>query len=157
MRKEEFIAEYGKAAYEKKAELHRKYIMKWRKKNPKKVIESNRKSHKLCHERNPEKRIVAARETSRKGGIYYNWKLEYQRTGIPGERARIRHQHGRRWSQYKKVIAHNSQIHHEWIPGTAKYNGVALVEKDQHMHGFIDVIKILEGKITVYIEKTLTS
>ena len=60
--------------------------------------------------------------------------------------------HGNLWRKYKNIIAPESQIHHEWIPGTANYRGVALVEADQHMHGIVDVIEILEGKITLLTE-----
>ena len=35
------------------------------------------------------------------------------------------------------------------------YRGLALVEADQHTHGFIDVIKILDGEITIFTEAEL--
>jgi hypothetical protein len=79
--------------------------------------------------------------------------LEYNRTGIPGEKTRIRYKHGREWKPYKDIIAPDSQIHHEWVPETAEYRGVALVEKDAHMHGFVDVIEILDGEITLLTEE----
>jgi hypothetical protein len=63
--------------------------------------------------------------------------------------------HGYYWRPYKNIIAPGSQLHHNWIPGTADYTGLALVEADQHMRGFIEVIQILEGKITLFTEKEI--
>ena len=126
MKKEERINRYGEAAYENQKVLSRQRA-----------------------ERDSEARN---RETSRKGGKYYEKKLEYNRTGIQGRRKVVRVTHGHLYRPYKQIIAPDSQIHHEWIPETANYRGVALVEKDQHMHGFIDVIQILEGEITLLTE-----
>lgn len=39
--------------------------------------------------------------------------------------------------------------------GTAKYTDVALVESNPHQYGYIDVIQILEGKITLLTEKEI--
>ena len=61
--------------------------------------------------------------------------------------------HAKQYKPCKAIIATDSQLHHEWIPKTAEYRGLALVEKDQHMHGFVDVIKILDGKITLLTEE----
>jgi hypothetical protein len=47
------------------------------------------------------------------------------------------------------------ELHHQWIPETADYTGLALVEAKPHKHGIIDVIQILEGAITVFSEKEL--
>ena len=87
-----------------------------------------------------------------KGGRYYNHHLEYNRTGLRGERQKVRKNHAALYRLFKQIIAPESQIHHEWIPGTADYRGVALVEKDKHLHGIIDPIVILEGKITLLTE-----
>jgi hypothetical protein len=38
---------------------------------------------------------------------------------------------------------------------TANYDGVALVEAEQHMSGFLDVIQILAGTITLYTEEEI--
>ena len=62
----------------------------------------------------------------------------------------IRSKHSRRWRKFKTLIAPGSELHHEWIPETAEYRGVALVEADQHRRGIIDVIQILEGEITLF-------
>lgn len=84
--------------------------------------------------------------------MYYKHYREHQSTGIPGERNSIRNKHRSRYRKYKQIIAPDSQIHHEWIGGTAEYQGMALVEKYQHQYGFIDVIQILEGEITLFSE-----
>ena len=104
---------------------------------------------------NPITNLITHLEVDRKGGKYYEKKLKYNRTGLRAERHKIRTIHAHNWKPYKDIIAPNSQIHHSWQPGTAEYSGVALVEKDAHQHGIIDVIEILEGAITVFIEKEL--
>ena len=76
-------------------------------------------------------------------------------SGIPHAKNLIRKKHLKKWAPYKKIIAPASQLHHEWIPETADYRGMALVEKDQHLHGFIDVIQVLEGEITLLTESEI--
>lgn len=132
MKKEETIRRYGEAAYEKW--LAQKQA--WVEAHPENVRKNNR-----MH--------------SRKGGRGYARKLIYGRTGIPGEKNKIRALHSLKWRQYKNIIAPNSQLHHQWEIGTAKYTGLALVEADSHMHGFINVIKILKGGITLFTEKEI--
>lgn len=132
MNKKEFIKKYGEDAYNKKLGRARA----WKVQNPKRTIEH-------------------CRRQTRKGGAGYPKQLRYNHTGLQGERGCIRMKHGHKWRPYKRIIAPDSQIHHQWKRGLAEYDGVALVEKDQHMHGFIDVIEILDGKITVFTEKEL--
>ena len=107
----------------------------WGLKHPEKVKANN---HEICH----------------KGGKYYEKRLKYDSTGIRHERNLVRSKHKQRYRPYKKIIDPRglTQIHHQWQPETADYTGVALVEKDQHQYGFIDVIQILEGKITLLTE-----
>lgn len=132
MKKKEFKERYGKAAYEKmRARTGERF-----KANPEKAEEHNH-------------------EINRKGGKFYERTLENNRTGLRGERNKIRSKHGQKYRPYKDIIAPDSQIHHQWVPGTSDYDGVALVEKDQHMRGFVDVIRILEGDITVFTEEEL--
>lgn len=89
---------------------------------------------------------------NRKGGDNYPKLMLYHMTGLPYARRLIRNKHGLKWRLFKQIIAPESQIHHEWIPRTADYRGTALVETNQHQHGIIDVIQILEGKITLLTE-----
>lgn len=86
---------------------------------------------------------------------YYAKKMKDITTGLQGARQKIRVSHGNKYRQYKNIIAPDSQLHHEWIPKTAEYRGVALVEADQHMYGIIDVIQIVDGKITLLTEKEI--
>jgi hypothetical protein len=130
MGKEEFIKRYGEEAYEKKLEQNRQRTLN----NPDIVRNQNRKQ---C----------------RKSGEFYLKTRKYQTTHLQGKRNKVRNNHRWMWGRYKKLIAPGSQIHHEWVTGTAEYKGVALVEKDPHIHGIIDVIQILEGKITLFSEK----
>ena len=148
MRKEMFIARYGQEEYEKKLE----HTRQWRVNNPDKMRESRRN----WYLENPEKAWEHSRkqneEHARKGGKYYLKRQLYDSTALRGERNVIRANHRRNWRKYKKLIAPGSQIHHAWREGTAEYEGVALVEKDAHQYGIIDVIVILEGKITLLFE-----
>lgn len=136
MEKEERIGRYGEATYEKWLQQSRGWNAQWREANPDKVAANNQ-------------------EANRKGGKYYKKHLKHEHIGLRGERNKIRTKHANRYRPFKQIIAPNSQIHHEWIPNTAEYAGVALVEKDQHMHGYVDVIKILDGKITLFTEKEI--
>jgi hypothetical protein len=168
MKKDEVIKRYGKAAWEKKLEQRRarykahpleekarnnKYreehkeeanaaTRKWREEHPEQVLENNKRS---------------SQEKCRTNGKYYDKKLVYKRTGIPGDKNRIRNKHNKQYHPYKDIIAQDSQIHHEWIPPTDEYRGVALVEADAHMHGFVDVIAILDGEITVLTEEQIAN
>lgn len=81
--------------------------------------------------------------------------LEYARSCLRGERNKIRHKHERKWRRYKKIMAPDSQVHHQWIPEMAEYIRVALVEADALTHGIIDVIKIIVGKITFFTKKEI--
>ena len=132
MKKEEFIKKYGEAAYSRKLACGRSWA----------------DSH-------PEQRQANSQESSRKSGRNYEKKVRYDYTGLQGERNCVRRGHRKRWQLYKQIIAPDSQLHHEWVPRTAEYNGLALVEKDQHQHGAIDVIEILDGEITVFTEQEL--
>ena len=129
MKKEEYIEKYGEEAYEN-AQIRTK---RWIEKNPEKV--------RAMHERR-----------SRKDGIYYERMREYHRRTIQGKRAKIRNNHRYIYRQFKQIIAPESQLHHQWIPKTADYTGIALVEADQHIYGFIDVIHVLDGEITLFRE-----
>lgn len=147
MKKEERIRRYGKAAYLKRLDWSRKRDEA----NPEKVREWNRK----WREANPDKVATLNHKHGRKGGKYYEKALKYQHTGLPRERNKIRCKHGHMWREYKNLIAPESQLHHQWHIGTSEYDGVALAEKDQHLHGIVNVIEILEGAITVFTEKEL--
>lgn len=130
MKKEDFIEHYGEEAYKK--------------------LQRQRDEWRTLH---PKATKMYNQEVNRKGGKYYEEKLKYQTTGITGEKHSIRRGHGNMWRPYKNIIAPDSQIHHQWVHNTSEYTGVALVEADLHMHGYIDVIEILEGKITLFREE----
>ena len=144
MKKEEFIKRYGEAAYEKML-LQSKA---WRQRYSEEMLARTR----AWNNANSEKVKDHSHEQHRKGGKGYEKSLKYNHTGLQGERNKIRCMHAKDWRGFKHTIAPDSQIHHEWIPETAKYRGIALVETDQHMHGFIKVIQILKGKITLLTE-----
>ena len=127
--KEEFISKHGIGAWNKKLEQGRV----WRVLNPIKVKENNH-------------------ELGNIGGKYYEKNQFNKQHGLRHEKELIRMTHRNLYRPFKRIISPETQIHHEWIPGTSDYTGVALVEKDPHMHGFIDVIQILEGEITLLTE-----
>jgi uncharacterized protein YaaR (DUF327 family) len=147
MNKEEIIERYGEEAWQKILERDRARY--------KANKEQEKARSKKWKEKHQEQVIAQNQEQNRKGGKRYDKKLEELRTGLQGERNRIRTKHAREYRPYKNIIAPDSQIHHEWIPKTDEYKGVALVEKDAHMHGFIDVIQILDGKITLLTEEEI--
>jgi hypothetical protein len=140
MKTEEFKKRYGEVLYQRKLKESRE----WNEAHQEQV-KQHKKNFNGVH---PE----YIKEYNRKGGVQYLKNLKYQREGLSGKRHHIRCTHGSKWRPYKNIIAPLSQIHHEWIPGTADYRGVALVDADQHMYGFVDVIEVLEGKITVLRE-----
>lgn len=144
MNKTEFIKKYGEAAYDK----HQEVSNRWKAAN-KKRERATGKQWRLLH---PEKVKQVNKETSRKGGKYYEQHKQYKKTGLQYEKLLVRQKHQRIWTPFKRIIAPDSILHHEWLPDTPDYRGVALVEKDQHQHGFIDVIQILEGEITLLTE-----
>jgi hypothetical protein len=147
MNKEETIERYGEAAYERQLAQGRA----WKKEHYN--SEKAKAYAKEYREEHPKEVKANNQEQCRRDGKYYDKNLEYDRTGLRGERNKIRNKHQKQYRPFKKIIAPDSQIHHEWIPQTDGYRGVALVETDQHMHGIVDVIEILEGKITVLTEE----
>lgn len=147
MKKKEIISKYGKEAYEKILIQRRDRYRK----NAKTEIETTRNWQFA----NPKKVAEIDKARSRKEGHRYKQHLRYETTGVQGARNKVRRRHGHLWQSYKRIIAPLSQIHHEWIPGSSNYNGVALVEKERHQHGIIDVIQILDGDITLFSEKEI--
>ena len=174
MNKEAFIAQYGEVAYAKILAKRNARKKAWYEEHPEALVEKNRRNaawmkkwrdehleeaHRRAVEwkrNNPEKVKKHDREISRKGGRYYEQAKRRGANGIPNEKKKIRSAHGTKYFKYKQIIAPDSHLHHNWRnDGTAGYDGVALVEADQHMHGFIDVIEVLEGKITLFSEKEI--
>ena len=117
------------------------------------ILKNHREYYRKCYESHPEILKARATKQSKKGGKYYEKRLIYQQSGLQREKNKIRAKHSTHWRKYKGNWLTETQIHHEWIPETADYRGIALVEKDQHLHGFIDVIQILEGEITLFEER----
>jgi hypothetical protein len=159
LRKAEYIAKYGEDAWEQVLERSQIYAkahpekgrnrqQRWVERNR----EQSRENSKKQREKYPEKVKAKNREMDRKGGKYYERKLEYDRRGLRKLRRRVRQKHAKQWRKYKDIIAPDSQIHHEWIDNTAEYRGIALVEATPHQYGVIDVIIILDGKITLLTE-----
>ena len=158
MKKEEYIRRYGIVAYDKRLQQSRD----WNKAHPeyeKKYHEEHKKERntrsKQWSAEYPEQVKAHHQEANRKGGKRYEQKRAYMMQGLQHERILVRGKHGYLYKQYKKVIDPEglTQIHHEWLPETANYRGVALVEKEQHRYGVIDVIQILEGEITLFTER----
>ena len=143
MKKKERIIRYGIEAYEKFLDQTRR----WKKDNPDTVIAHNAVWTKK----------LTCEGVNRKGGKYYLKIKTYYQKEIPKAKHVVRSFHQRLYQPFKNIIDPNglTHIHHEWVAKTANYRGVALVEKDQHSHGYIDVIEILEGKITLMTEKDI--
>lgn len=130
---------------------HRTAARLWVARHPK----ENKERCKQWRVANPDKVELNRQEQARKGGKYYNQHVRYMATGIPGEKAAIRNKYQFRYRKYKQIIDPEglTALHHEWIPRTSEWSGLALVEKYQHQHGFINVIQILEGKIMLPTEE----
>lgn len=161
MKKEEFIERYSEAAYEKRLQQARdRYVEHREEENARdKEWYAGHREEEIARslkwqKANPDKVKAIHQEANRKGGKYYEKRLEYNRTGLQGERRDIRNKHNILYRDIKQA-APNSVFHHEWIPGTANYRGVALVDKELHQRGIINVIKILEGKITLFREREI--
>lgn len=145
MNKDERIARYGLEAYEKRKKYARDQYYKNK--------DQRLAQHKEWNKKNPLRVLEANQQRGRKGGKHYKKHLYDAQTGLRGARNKIRCKDRRKWRLYKGLIAPNSILHHQWQPNSAKYSGVALVEKVQHQYGYIDVIEILEGKITLFSEE----
>lgn len=146
MKKEDYIRKYGEAAYKKKLEQTRA----WHRNN----IEKGKETGAAWYKDNLKKVAISCAEQYHKGGKYYGKRLIKEQTGLRGERNKVRKKHARFYLSYKQIIdpLGLSQLHHQWLPKTADYKGVALVEAYQHQYGYIDVIQILEGEITLFTE-----
>jgi hypothetical protein len=82
---------------------------------------------------NPINNPKTCLEMHRKGGKYYEKYLRYNRTGLQGARQRVRIFHCSVIAKYRRFLGSgNCEIHHDWIPGTPRYNYLALVEKGEH-------------------------
>lgn len=160
MKKAEIIERYGedvymknlardRARYKAHPEEYKAVIKKWQDEHREQVNACAR----AWRAANPGSVQIQNRELCRKGGKRYEKGLEYKRTGIPGEKSKIRIKHANQYRSFKRIIAPDSEIHHEWIGNTAEYRGMALVEANPHRYGIIDVIQILDGKITVLTEE----
>ena len=147
--KEDFIRRHGEEAYEeKKRESKERY---WN--DPK----GNNEECRKWREKNPDHVRANSKEQCNKGGRYYEKCRKYNSAGLRHERNRVRRKHATHYRSFKRIIAPESQLHHQWLPETADYRGVALVEANQHMHGIIDVIQILEGEITLFTEAEVSA
>ena len=146
--KEDFIRMYGEEAYEEEKEASKKSY--WA--DPKR----NNDMCRTWREAHPDEVRKNSIEQCNKGGKYYEKTKEYNNTGLRNRRNQVRKKHRRFYLPYKKIIAPESQLHHCWIKGTSNYRGIALVEADMHRYGIIDVIRILEGEITLFTEKEIS-
>ena len=154
MKKEEFITKYGEAAWGKMLKRHRD----WKETFKEETKEQNERYREVHEEEitnwREENKEEQNKQRNQKGGKYYEKILSKNRTGLRGERGGVRHKHGQMYHPYKQIIDPEglTQLHHQWLPNTANYRGVALVEKEPHQHGYIDIIQILEGEITLLTE-----
>ena len=145
MKKVEIIERYGTEEYKRR-------LSKNRSQSPTQqdVAKTRASAWFIAH---PEEAKAHNNELGHKGGKRYEKHLEYMRSGLSGKRHGIRTKHGKHWRKYKNIVAPESELHHLWVPKTARYMGVALVEKNMHRHGIIKVIQILEGQITLLTEE----
>ena len=148
MNKEEFIRKYGEEAYEAKVRRRRES------RKSRQGYKNELAGSAIWWSKNLEKIEEYAKGRNRPGGIYYDEILRKNKEGLRHERAKRRGRDGHKYREYKQIIDPEglSQVHHSWYRGSAECSGIALVEKSQHQHGYIDVIQILEGEITLFTE-----
>ena len=156
MKKEEYIRRYGIVAYDKRLQQSRD----WNKAHPeyeKKYHEEHKKERntrsKQWSAEYPEQVKAHHQEANRKGGKRYEQKRAYMMQGLQHEKGLIRVRDNRRFRTEIEAAGPNYVLHHEWIPGTAKYRGVALVNEEKHQRGIIEVYKVLKGEITLFTER----
>jgi len=107
---------------------------------------------------NPGVRKLHHEEANRKGGKHYVETLRKQQEGLRGKRSLKRVKDAKKYKPLKNLVdpdGNLTQVHHQWLPGSAECRGVAIVEKDRHIHGYIDVIRIVEGEITLFTEEEI--
>jgi hypothetical protein len=92
--------------------------------------------------------------SSQQDALRQLWKKQNPRksvknqTEIQAERDKIRARDGRKWRSLKQQYFQELDVHHSWVEDTSNYLGAALVEKEAHRKGLINVVQILEGQIT---------
>ena len=156
MNKQEYIKYYGEEGWRNLLEKQKEYY-KQNKERKKRYSNEYRKVHVEKYKgykkhwalRNPDKIKQTRNNQCRKTGLFYERNLIKEHTGLRGARNKIRSKHANVWRKYKGNWLIETQIHHEWIEGTAGYRGIAIVDKMEHQYGIINPIKILEGEITL--------
>jgi hypothetical protein len=133
MNKNAFIEKWGIAAYEKRMKVSRD----WRQAHPENT-EKWRKQICDWKRTHPIRVKRIARDSYRK---HRKEILNRQCTDTEGLRRSIRGKH-RIWSKYKRFVALATRQHYEWIPETAEYKCIALVENDLRQYPFENVIHI---------------
>lgn len=88
--KKDFIAKYSEEAYGEHLAQNRAYHKIHKE-------EDNARTRKY-QEEHPEQARANDQEACRKGGKRYNKMLAYSRTGIPGDKRRIRRKHRYMWN-----------------------------------------------------------
>lgn len=140
MKKQEMIDRYGEEWYnEHRLEPAKKWVREHREEH----AEYNRKY----------------RQEHREEKIKYQkkyWGAKADPDSIPHKRQLIRARDNRRYNPIRQFWSHlKTDIHHEWIPDTADYMFIALVERSKHQYGIIDPICILEGEVAVNLDADL--
>lgn len=146
MKKDEFIAKYGEEAYKKQLAKNCLRAAEWHQAHQ----EEHNASKRDWRNAHPEEVKARNREICRKGGKYYDKMLKYKQTDLQRKKNKIRKNHNLEFREIKDTLAEEVELHHEWIGDTAEYRGVGFVEKVAHQHGYIDVILLLDGEITLF-------
>lgn len=136
MKKEEYIRKYGPVAWEAR-------LSKARRTRIKNKVDTGLKVEKeLTTENYIEQQELMREQWKKDNRTKCRSRLSED---VLRERQKIRHDHYVKWGGGIDL-----DIHHGWIEDTADYQGVALVEREPHRRGVINVVIPLEGVITEF-------
>ena len=139
MKKEEYIRKYGPAAWEAK-------LSKARRTRITNKVDKGLKDKKESKTENYiEQQELMRVQWKKDKGTKRRSRLSED---VLMERQKIRHAHYIKWGGGIDL-----DIHHGWIGDTADYQGVALVERDAHRRGIINIVIPIEGGITEFERK----
>lgn len=166
MKKEEYIKKYGVEKWLEYIAYQRDYYTKNIEKVREKNREYQREYQRKYYAENKEKVKERCREHIREYQHKYYADIEIRgrvheymkkycgslsdHNSIPYRKSLIRQRDHHRFFSIKQFFQNlQTDIHHEWIPNTADYTFIALVERDKHRYNIIDPIVILEKKVVL--------
>lgn len=132
MKKEEYIQKNGLAAWEARLARNRR-------------MQKRNRIDKALAVQDEFQKLDPSEQQEFLRDMWKKREGHYSRSGLPqnivAARNTIRHVHRSKWG------VEGLDVHHDWVGDTAEYTGVALVEREEHQRGIINVVAILDGEI----------